>query len=405
MQATISGSQAVSDLKVAVSVHARYHAFRLAEGLSHYQMLDRLYTIYPKFKIPPYKIPSAHVKSFSLLGALRYLDSCVGSSISARFITAGFDGFVARSLARPVGGQWIFHGWNGFAEQSLIKAKKLDAITVLERSCPHVDFQLELLAEEKSRLLKKSFLPEKNEFVAKVKREYELADYIIVPSRYSFKSFVERGFSASKILIVALCNEKLTLEPRRPRDPGKFTVLCVGGEFYRKGLYYLLRAWQALNLRDGELVVKGTIPDEFAELRTIRNMRLIDHHLTDNQMAELYQAASIFVLPSIDDGFGMVVVEAMAAGLPVIVTENVGAADVISEAEDGFVVPARSIEAVKEKIAFFYENPQRIREMGRAALIKAQGYSPDAYIKRMVGAYENMVATADFSCLQLKSAT
>lgn len=378
------------DLKVTIAVHAKYQAFRLVEGLDAAGVLDTLYTVYPKFKIPPYKINLARVRSFNFLGALRYVNVRLGIELSDEIISYLYDHWVAFNLKKPKG-KWVFHGWSGFSLMSLQKAKKLGGVAVVDRACPHIDFQQELIAEEKTRLLGRPFVPERKKLFDKMKREYEIADYIMVPSEYSRKSFIERGFDPLKVIAIPLCNEKLTVpKAEENKIPHKFTVLCVGGIFYRKGMYYLLKAWEELALQDAELILKSAIPSEFPELLNIPNVRYLTHYVSDEEIAKLYQSASIFVLPSLDDGFGMVVAEAMAAGLPVIVTENVGISDGVEQGRDGFVVPIRDVGALKEKIKYFYDNPEEVKRMGVAAIEKAKQYTPEAYAKRMIEVYKRI---------------
>jgi len=91
------------------------------------------------------------------------------------------------------------------------------------------------------------------------------------------------------------------------------------------------------------------------------------------------------VLPSLADGFGMVVPQAMACGLPVIVTENVGAADIVTDGVDGYVVPIRDVAALKEKIRYLYEDPAARQRMSAAAVKKAGRHlSWDVYGDRLV---------------------
>ena len=91
--------------------------------------------------------------------------------------------------------------------------------------------------------MKKNNPVPKNPVWDRMKREYELADYIITPSNYSRNSFLKRGFAPSKIIITPLCNEKkVVLRGGKKAYPEQFTVLCVGGNFYLKGIYYLLEA-------------------------------------------------------------------------------------------------------------------------------------------------------------------
>lgn len=376
-------------MKTTIAVHAKYQAFRLVEGLDRLGVLETLFTVYPKFKIASYKIDPRKIKSFNALGALRFLEIRLGIQLKDETISFLFDNWVTMNLKKPQG-SWIFHGWSGFSEKSLLRAKKLGGIAVVDRACPHIDFQQELLAEEKTLLLKKPFFPEKKKLYEKMRREYAIADYIMVPSEYSRKAFIKRGFKPEKVIAVPLCYEKAT-KPSGAKKPEKFTVLCIGGVFYRKGMYYLLKAWQELGLKNAELVIKGAIPKEFPELMSIPNVRYLTRYVSDEEVAKLYDESHVFVLPSIDDGFGMVVAEAMTAGLPAIITENVGIADSIESGKDGFVIPIRSTEALKEKIKYFYDHPHKIEEMGLHALEKAKEYTAEAYAKRAVAAYQKML--------------
>ena len=296
---------------------------------------------------------------------------------------------ISKILKRP-SEKWIFNGYSGFCEKSLIKAKKLGAVTLVERACPHIDVQEELVREEKSYLLGKNLTIDKNNIhlFERMKREYDSADYISVPSNYTRKSFIKRGINPSKIIMVPLCNEKdVPLKKLPVKYPDIFTVFCVSGNFYRKGLIYLLRAWKELGLSNAKLIVKGEIPEEFKEYTLLLNIEVISRHISDEEIINIYNNSSVCVLPSIDDGFGMVVIEAMRAALPVIVTENVGAADILEDGKDGFIIPIRDVVALKNKILFYYNNPDKVSEMGMNALEKSKKYTPEEYAKRMIIEY------------------
>lgn len=379
------------NISVTISVSGRFHSFRLAEGLASQNSLDTLFTIYPKFKIPPYQIPNQNVHSFPLLGAQRFLGNKIEIlKFSDEIFRRIFDRLVALNLKRP-SGHWFFHGLNGIAENSLRRVKKLGGVAIVDRACPHIDFQLDQLSEERKLLTGRSEGPFHSFKVDKMKREYDIADYILVPSTYSLKTFLDRGFDPARLKTVPLCNEKITSRKPDGAEKTPFTVLCVAGDFFRKGTFYLLKAWKELDLPDAELVIKSTIPKEFHELLNIKNVRVISSHLSDQEISDLYQTASVFVLPSIDDGFGMAAVEAMGAGLPVLVTEQVGVSDGIENGKEGFVVPIRSISALRDKLKFFYDHPQRTREMGQAAWIKSQFYSPAAYTQRVLDTFERIL--------------
>ena len=106
-------------------------------------------------------------------------------------------------------------------------------------------------------------------------------------------------------------------------------------------------------------------------------------HASDPQ--RFYSQASVFVLPSVEEGSALVSYEAMACGRPIIVTQNVGS--VARDGIDGFVIPIRNVDALKEKILFFYEHPDKITEMGVNARKRAEQFSWQSYGENIVQAY------------------
>ena len=85
-----------------------------------------------------------------------------------------------------------------------------------------------------------------------------------------------------------------------------------------------------------------------------------------------YSQASVLVLPSIQEGLALVQAQAMACGVPVIATENTGAADLFTDGVEGFIVPIRDARAIREKILTLYENPAMREQMGEAALARVR---------------------------------
>jgi starch synthase len=126
-----------------------------------------------------------------------------------------------------------------------------------------------------------------------------------------------------------------------------------------------------------ELTVAGSVPGSGTGLRwyegSFRHLRGV----RPRDMPAVYRAADVLVLPSLLEGSALVVLEAMASGLPVIVTENTGA-DAVRDGVEGFVVPARSPEAIAARIEEL-ASPELRRRMGGAARARALAFGWDAF--------------------------
>ncbi len=107
-------------------------------------------------------------------------------------------------------------------------------------------------------------------------------------------------------------------------------------------------------------------------------------------MLEQYQKADVFVMPSLADSYALVVLEAMSAGLTVIISENSGTADLIENGCEGFVVPIRNTREIAEKLTFLYENREQRAHMGMAATSAASVLSWENYETVCARFYESL---------------
>ncbi len=147
----------------------------------------------------------------------------------------------------------------------------------------------------------------------------------------------------------------------------------VGNYFLRKGTHYLIEAFKLIERGDAELWIRGDVPDEYRKRINDARVKIIPPVLP-NKLAELYQAADVFVQPSIDEGFGMTVFEALAFGLPLVVTENVGAKDLLNN-KVSITVPIRNPEALAEAILKAIEMPSAAFDKARKQLIENVSWS------------------------------
>jgi glycosyltransferase involved in cell wall biosynthesis len=209
---------------------------------------------------------------------------------------------------------------------------------------------------------------------ARRREEIELADVIVTNSALTAKSHIEAGAEPSKFLSVPLAAPAPIDDVRRPRDGQKAPLVAMwAGPFsLRKGAHYLLDAWQLLNPGSAaRLDVFGTIavPER---VRAKGGDGVVFHgSVPQSDLFRAYEAADVLVFPTLSDGFGMVVAEAMAHGLPVITTNQAGAACLITP-DNGVLVPAGDARALAEALQWCLDNRVRLAEMRHHALETAR---------------------------------
>ena len=282
----------------------------------------------------------------------------------------------------------IFHGWNSQCLSSLKEAKKRGIVTVVERSSSHILTQMELIKEEyKTYGIKRK--PELSVVIERCLKEYEVADYISVPSQFVYDSFLKRGFDREKLILIPLGVDIERYRPGEKRDK-IFRVLFMGQISLRKGAQYLLKAFSELKLKKAELLLVGGIGKDMKRIFQEYGKRInLKHILWSNDLRNICHQSSVFVFPSIEEGSALVNYIAMACGQPVITTFNSGSP--VRDGEDGFLVPTRDVEALKEKILYFYENPQKIKSMGASAREEIENYTWERYGEELIKVYERIV--------------
>lgn len=382
-------------MNVTVSVKGRFHAFNLACELQRLSSLCRLITSYPVFETVKYSIDRDRIRSLPAIEVVertwRALPPSLKRACDIRYlICERFDRAAADLVPEDSD---IFVGWSSFSLHSLRRSKRNGAKTVLERGSSHMLYQYDIMREEYERFGIKSELTHPR-ILKKELLEYEEADYISVPSAYVKQTFLDRGFSAARLIHVPYGVNLVHFRPA-PRRDAIFRVVHCGGLTLRKGVHYLLQAFSELDLPDAELWLIGSVAPEIKPFLARYASKRI-RHLGPFPQASLYQyysQGSVFCLASIEEGLAMVQAQAMACGLPVICTTNTGGADIVRDGIDGYVVPIRDVCALKEKILCLYENPDICRAMGESARQRvAGGFSWADYGDRMHEHYRRILS-------------
>jgi glycosyltransferase involved in cell wall biosynthesis len=381
-------------MKVDIAVYGRFHAFNLAKQLQKQNALHRLITTYPTAKATEFGLDSNSIESLVYLEVLSRSWSKLAALLKTDlnlqlFWLEWFDRDVAKNLS---GDFDIFVGWSGACFWSFQRAKELSAKTVVERGSSHMAYQTRILEEEYDRWGLKFTATHPGVYEREI-QSYAECDHIAIPSLFVKRTFIEQGIPADKLIHVPYGTSLTEFYPVQKED-NIFRVIHCGGITLRKGVVYLLQAFYELQLPGAELWLVGSLDPEMEPfLQKYQSPQImLKGKQPQNQLRWFYSQCSVFCIASIEEGLAMVQPQAMACGLPIIHTTNTGGEDIVRDGVDGFCLSIRDVEAIKEKILFFYENPDRRTEMGKNALERANtSLSWDDYGKKTVAAYQKIL--------------
>jgi len=292
----------------------------------------------------------------------------------------------------------IFHFVNGMGLQTARRAKERGCIVICDVRAEHVDVQEQVLRDEYERLN----LPYRSMralYRDRLVAEYDLADYLFVPSSYVAETFIRSGIAPEKIFVVpyGVDTARFSIRPKHEelnRKKHPFRVLFVGQLTPRKGIHYLIQAFTKLRLPNSELVIVGHGEIEYQkllqEMLSSEDQIRFGGHLPQVELSEYYQNSDVFILPTLSEGSALVIYEAMSAGLPVITTPNAGS--VIRDGQDGFIVPIRNVETLQDKIMYLFENPDACQKMGIASQERVREFSWERYGDRLLNVFDQILS-------------
>lgn len=274
------------------------------------------------------------------------------------------------------------------ALETFIAAKKLGLECIYDLPIAYHTLLQELLHEEALRKSSWAFtlgggINDSDQKLERKKKELELADTIVVASDFVRQS-LPKWANEKKIIQspfgTPFSSNQFELEEKNINK--KLRILFVGSMTQRKGLADLFDAMQLVDPSKVELVVLGSLA---APLSFYSDQIKFTYEPTrsHDKVLELMRSCDVFCLPSIVEGRALVIQEAMSQGLPIIITANTGAEDLIVDEETGFLVPIRNPEAIAEKINWFLTNRSKIFQMGKKAKQLADTYSWDSYANKI----------------------
>ncbi|MBW4532802.1 MAG: glycosyltransferase family 4 protein [Pleurocapsa minor HA4230-MV1] len=393
--------------KVTIVVGGRWHAIDLARELYQAGWLHRVITNYPKFKTRQWGVPDDKVVSLPLTLILnRAIPKIGGEKVMKKFLPQSYRWF-AQAAVLYLEGSTLIHVWSSMAEPTINWAKQNGIPVILERSSAHITVQSQILEEEYKQLGLKFVSSEVYpEIVAQELQEYQLADRIAVPSLFAKRTFLQQGFNKTQLIHNPLATSLETFSPGAKEDD-VFRAVYAGSLGVRKGIHYLVRAFIQANLPNSELVLLGKAMPETPYLLKDADERVkCPGHVSETELAQYYRNSSVFVMSSLEDGFGMVLAQALACGLPIISTSNTGAEDLlrmqstnpidlgdqIAEYPSGYLVPPKEYQAIASILRLLATNLEILKQKQEAALnFDSEALSWSAYAQRSMTAYQHLI--------------
>jgi glycosyltransferase involved in cell wall biosynthesis len=321
--------------------------------------------------------------SYKLLGKMRAL--------------ALHDHIVARRIEKLVGQVDVIHAWPVAALETLKTGARLGIPTVLERPNAHTRFAFETVKKEFDRL--GVDLPPEDEYyyrgdvLKKEEAEYEMADYILCPSDFVARTFVDQGVARSKLLRHKFgFDEKVFYPSGEPENLRRgLRMLFVGVCAVRKGLHFALEAWlKSSASRSGTFLIAGEFltayQNRLSPMLAHPSVKLLGHR-TD--IPELMRKSDLLVLPSIEEGFPLVIAEAIGSGCIPLASDV--CAEICRHMENGLVHPVGDVETLAQQITMLHSDRNLLGRLRAGCLETASEFTWTSAGVRLLQVYRDAI--------------
>lgn len=406
--------------KIIVAHPGKQHSFRLASALKKNGMLCKyVTTVYDKESSLMMRI----VKKFLNKGNLKRANSRKNPDLIDNDIVqfCEFSGLIEIVLARYDKSKRLYNRWHSFTSDrfgkkvaALAIKEKADAVIMydtnaiscfekLKKEAPGIKRIMDSSAA--NRLFMKKVYEQDMEicpmFSEKLKsevtylwnkksvdrcaREIENTEFILAPSEFVKKSFLFSDIEEQKIKI---CPYGSNFEPvshisKNDCSNRPLEAVYVGNVTEMKGIHYLLEAVAGITNDLVHLTVVGAYDNSSHIFDKYIGQITFTGRIQHDEVKKILCESDVFVFASLGEGLSLSVLEALACGLPCIVTEHSGANDAIEDYKNGFVIPIQSIKAIKDSLLWFADNRELIPEMKQRAIETAEKYTWKAYEERV----------------------
>jgi glycosyltransferase involved in cell wall biosynthesis len=322
-----------------------------------------------------------------------------GRILGMRRLCALHDHLVARRLPSLAGKIDIIHAWPLGALQTIRAAKRLGIPVALERCNAHTRFAYEVVQKECERIgvpLPPGHEHAFNPLVLEhEEREYAEAAALLCPSEFVVKTFLDQGFPRERLVrFIYGVDEKKFYPSNRPRDPkAGLKMIFVGVCAVRKGLHFALEAWlKSEASKTGRFLIAGDfIPayrKKLAPMLVHPSVEVLGHR---NDVPALMRECDLFVLPSIEEGFGLVCTEAMASGCVPLVSD--ACTEICQHMENSMVHPAGNVMALSQHITLLHQDRELLKKLRTASIQAVPRITWAAAGTKLVQAYREVITS------------
>jgi len=357
-------------MKISISATNPCHLFAMARELHTLDALGTYYSGYPAWKLradPALPVRTHSLRTNVVYGALKFFPEKLRPSSRSLFLWQdhGFDRWVGAHLAACD----FIHAMPGQALETFRAARRLGLQTVLNHATGPVREWVRIMRPEYARvgLRLEDAAPYDAAYFAREEEEYALTDWHCAASTIVRDQLITTGIARERIWVVPYGADEREFFPATDA-PSDFRIVFAGQVGLRKGLKTFLDALALAGRETWRVDFYGAVLGEARpDLDAYQGRTPLEFHgpVSQAQLGDAFRRSSVLVLPSLEEGFGLVVPQALSCGVPCIVSDRTGARDLICPGENGAIIPTQNASALAAELAWWADRPHRLTETFR----------------------------------------
>ncbi|HEY9825442.1 MAG TPA: glycosyltransferase family 4 protein [Stenomitos sp.] len=385
---------------VNIAVCGRFHYHNYIEQIYLKGLLNKFYYSHPRDILTQLN-STGKIKNYKLKEYLTRLHlRLMGNSFIEELYPIYHDIWQFEVLKNWTSSKVLHILLHGTGIKLIQKAKQEGTVVLGDLVNSHPMERSDILTPEYLRLGIQNKNSRATKIPLRIKRlisEVELCDYYLSPSTFVTNSYVKRGIPEKKIFTVPYGINYSRFYTNKSKVssavPSLFTVVCTGSISVRKGQIYLLEAWKKLKLQNAQLILIGKIEKDILSIIEPYRKLFIHYDYVDNaELIKIYNSCKLFILPTLEEGLAVSILEALGCGLPVITTPNSGASTLIKNNAHGYIIPSFSSQVLADKILHLFNHSEELENM-RCQVIKdfGQNLSWENYAIELQTIYSQLI--------------